>query len=78
MPDCLEMIPSEIGTIQWLPKTCAYRRIYEGHDLFWWHSLVSGDAETVHKAGISVRNKVISANQVLPDQLEAYILDTEI
>ncbi len=78
MPDCLEMIPSEIGTIQWLPKTCAYRRIYEGHDLFWWHPLVSGDAETVHKAGISVRNKVISANQVLPDQLDAYILDTEI
>ncbi len=78
MPDCLEMMPGEISAIQWLPKTCAYRRIHEGHDLSWWHPLVSGDAETVHKAGISVRHKVISATHVLPDQLEAYILDTEI
>ncbi len=75
--DCLEMTPEEIGTLEWLPRTCAYRLIHEGKDLYNWHPLISGDPETVHDAGISVRHKVISAKHVSPEQLEAYILDID-
>ena len=58
-PDCLKMNPQNIMDFTWLPKTCAYRRIYEGKGLEWWHHLISGSYETVHEAGISVRGRVV-------------------
>lgn len=56
--DCVKLTPQNVGELSWLPKTCAYRLVREGRDLFWWHPLVSGDPETVHTANVSVRGKV--------------------
>ncbi len=78
VPDCLVINPKVIREVSWLPKTCAYRRILEGKGLEDWHPMVSGDVNSVHKAGISVRDKVISATYVPEDDLDAYIIDTEI
>jgi uncharacterized cysteine cluster protein YcgN (CxxCxxCC family) len=58
VPDCVRLTPAVIGSLSWLPQTCAYRLLSEGHDLYWWHPLVSGDPATVHAAGISVRDRV--------------------
>ncbi|MBI1252462.1 MAG: YcgN family cysteine cluster protein [Alphaproteobacteria bacterium] len=55
--DCVKLTPDTIDTLTWLPKTCAYRLVHEGQDLRWWHPLVSGDPESVHEAGVSVRGK---------------------
>ena len=60
VPDCQILNPKNLKRLTWLPSTCAYRLIDEGKDLFWWHPLVSGDPETVHQAGISVRGRVLS------------------
>ncbi len=78
VPDCLVINPKVIREISWLPKTCAYRRVFEGKSLEDWHPMVSGDVDSVHKAGISVRDKVISATYVPEDDLDAYIINTEI
>lgn len=78
VPDCLVIKPEMIRTLDWLPAACAYRRIMEGRGLEWWHPLVSGDADTVHQAGVSIREKVISAAYVSEDDLDAYIIDLEI
>jgi uncharacterized protein len=58
VPDCVRLSPAAVRTLSWLPPTCAYRLLSEGRDLYWWHPLVSGDPETVHAAGISVRDRV--------------------
>lgn len=56
--DCVQLTPKTVEEIGWLPPTCGYRLVRDGKDLKWWHPLVSGRAETVHEAGISVRGRV--------------------
>lgn len=73
VPDCVVLTPETLDRIAWLPKTCAYRLIAEGKDLAWWHPLVSGDPETVHRAGISVRGRVVSEDEA--GDLEDFIVD---
>src|SRR4051812_20088257 len=58
VPDCVTLTPDLVRTIDWLPPTCAYKLVADGEDLYWWHPLVSGDPDTVHAAGISVRGRV--------------------
>ncbi len=60
--DCLVITPDATDAFDWLPASCAYRLIARGEDLFDWHPLVSGDPNSVHEAGISVRGKVVSEN----------------
>ena len=74
--DCVQLTPQTVAEIGWLPPTCAYRLVAEGKDLYWWHPLVSGDAETVHQAGISVRGRVADLeDDVSSDALEGRIVD---
>lgn len=72
---CLQMTPEHARSTAWLPETCAYRRVARGLDLLPWHPLVSGDPETVHTAGISVRGKAIGEGEVEEDTFEDYILE---
>jgi len=60
VPDCIQLSPRVIDDLAWLPSTCAYRLLREGQTLPWWHPLVSGDPDSVHRAGISVRGRVVS------------------
>ena len=74
VPDCITLTPESVSRYAWLPSSCAYRRLAEGKDLAWWHPLVSGDPETVHQAGISVRGRVLSERNLPADaELEDYM-----
>ena len=74
VPDCIQLTPQAAQDFTWLPSTCAYRILAAGGPLPEWHPLVSGDPESVHKAGVSVRGKVISETEVRVDDYEEYIV----
>lgn len=60
VPACLQLSPEKVAAVHWLPPTCGYRLVAAGKDLEAWHPLVSGDPDSVHRAGVSVRGEVIS------------------
>ncbi len=71
-PQCVSMAPQReaIMALTWLPDTCAYRLVAEGRELPSWHPLISGDPDSVHLAGESVRHQVVSGKFVHPEDLE--------
>ena len=73
--DCVKLTPRNINRISWLPPTCGYRLVAGGFDLYWWHPLISGDPDTVHQAGVSVRGKVGASEVDVPDdKLEDHLV----
>lgn len=75
MPSCIKLTPSKVEQLKWLPDTCAYRLVLQGKPLPDWHPLVSGSRLSVHRAGVSVKNKVISEVDINMDQLEEYVVE---
>lgn len=71
--ECVQVTLDKPEQFQWMPETCAYRLLYEGKDLMSWHPLVSGSANSVHKAGVSVKAFALSEEYVHPDQIEEFI-----
>lgn len=73
--DCIQLSPKVLESLSCMPDTCAYRLLYEGKDLKWWHPLISGTSQSVHESGISVRSKTISEEHVADEDLDEYIID---
>jgi uncharacterized cysteine cluster protein YcgN (CxxCxxCC family) len=60
--ECLVLSADMPEQFVWLPASCAYRRLANGQDLPEWHPLITGRAESVHEAGVSIKGKVVSEN----------------
>ena len=76
VPDCVVLSPSNINKVAyWMPKTCAYRLLYEKKSLYSWHPLISGSTESVHEAGISVKDVCIPEFEVPEEDWGDYIFD---
>ena len=68
VPDCVKLTIDELSWLDWMPPTCAYKLIANGDELPWWHPLVSGDPNSVHDAGVSVRGRCISEADAPPTE----------
>jgi uncharacterized protein len=76
VPECIVLSPKTLAdNMYWLPQTCAYRLLTEGRKLYNWHPLISGDPETVHAAGVSVRGMTIPEFEVDEDDWEDHIIE---
>lgn len=75
VPDCITLTPAKLDELEWLPPTCAYRLRHEGKPLPGWHYLNSGDRESVHVAGMSVRGWTISERDA--GDLEFHMVDRD-
>ena len=76
VPDCIRLTAGNVARYQWLPSTCAYRLRAEGKALPDWHPLITGDPESVHKAGMSVRGWTVSEDEA--GDLEHHLVDPEL
>ena len=71
--DCVVLDRRRLGSLDWLPETCAYRLRANGKPLPGWHYLVSGSRESVHEAGQSTRGWTVSETDV--EELEDHVVD---
>ncbi len=74
---CVTLTPEGLERDKdWLPRTCAYRRLAEGKDLPRWHWLVSGSRETVREAGIAIEpGSVVPEWEVPEDEWEEHVIE---
>ncbi len=72
--DCVRLTPADIDNFHWLPSTCAYRLLAENKPLEWWHPLVSGESDSVHRAGMSIKGRFIPEQNVHPDDFQEHII----
>lgn len=76
VPDCIVLKPSNLDShAYWMPRTCAYRLLWQGKPLPDWHPLISGSADTVHAAGISVRANTVSEFDTPFEEWEDYVIE---
>jgi uncharacterized protein len=76
VPECVRLTPAKLKQLDWLPTTCAYRLLADGEDLPEWHPLITGDPESVHRAGQSVRGWTVSEDEA--GDLEHHLVEREL
>jgi uncharacterized cysteine cluster protein YcgN (CxxCxxCC family) len=76
VPECVRLTPAKLKQLDWLPSTCAYRLLADGDDLPDWHPLITGDPESVHRAGQSVRGWTVSEDEA--GDLEHHLVEREL
>ena len=75
--DCVVLTHKNLELLHWMPKTCAYKLVYEGKDLPPWHYLIHGDFEKMIKEKKSVHNRVINEKKIRKKDLQNYIYEWE-
>ena len=75
VPECISLSPGNMDrNLYWMPETCAYKLLWQGKPLFDWHPLISGDAQTVHDAGVSMQNATHPEFEIPEDEWENYVI----
>ena len=73
VPECIKLTPKNLKKCKkWLPKTCAYLWLLKYKTLPPWHHLITNKKNSIHTAGISVRNRAVE--YCIPDNYKDFIV----
>ncbi|MDR9394230.1 YcgN family cysteine cluster protein [Roseovarius sp. SYSU LYC5161] len=76
VPECITLTARNLEShLYWMPETCAYKLLHQGKPLFDWHPLISGRAQSVHDAGVSVQNATVPEFDVDDDDWEHHLIE---
>lgn len=76
VPECIVLRPQNMDrNLYWMPETCAYKLLWQGRSLYPWHPLISGDTETVHRAGVSMQGRTVPEFEIDDDDWEDHIIE---
>ncbi len=78
VPDCITLTLDSLKKMHWLPKTCAYKRLYLGKSLPNWHHLITQDKalsqQIMQKKGISIARRCVSETSFSEDEIEERLI----
>lgn len=75
VPSCIQLTQDNLEQVFYMPSSCSYRRLQEGRGLPSWHPLLNkGKKSQMHKAGMSVRGKIVFDDMIDEQQYEDYIV----
>ncbi len=76
---CVVMGPENVERVlSWMPASCAYKLVHEGRELYPWHPLISGDPDSVHAAGASLKGRMVSEFDVDEDDWPDHVIEEEV
>ncbi|MFK7938388.1 MAG: YcgN family cysteine cluster protein [Roseovarius sp.] len=76
VPECIVLEPANLDkNLYWMPETCAYKLLYTGKPLYDWHPLISGNADSVHSADVSMKGATLPEFDVPDDDWEDHIIE---
>ncbi|MGB0895173.1 MAG: YcgN family cysteine cluster protein [Parashewanella sp.] len=64
VPDCTVVTLEKLPEMDWLPESCAYRRLFLGKQLPKWHPLIAGTKKKMHRKEMSVKNKAVNEKHI--------------
>jgi uncharacterized cysteine cluster protein YcgN (CxxCxxCC family) len=76
VPECITLTPQNLDrNLYWMPETCAYKLLHTGQALPDWHPLLTGTAQSVHDAGVSVQDATVPEFEVDEDEWEDHLIE---
>lgn len=78
VPHCHLLTPEKVAQYDWLPESCAYRRLHKGTPLAHWHPLLTGSRQKMRDLKITVNPTALPNSQVPDFQRHRYLIKTKL
>jgi len=76
VPECVVLTPKSLPRVAyWMPATCAYKLLWLGEPLPDWHPLLTGDPDSPHRSGNSMRGRTLSESSVAEADWEDHVIE---
>ena len=74
VPRCDKLTASTVSRYNWLPDSCAYRRLDAGKPLPNWHPLLVGDDSKMRELRISVSGYAVAGDEVPKRHMKRHVI----